>query len=312
MDAAALKATLTHLGETMPLMADQVNEGLETGENALDTARTMIAESVRAALETADQAVEQAETTVREFTAFCNEQRIALDEAFEDVEAKIEAYTDLEPVMEAVDGAVGEVESAFESFRSKLQAGAEAGNQAADAFNEKLEALFGAIDEGQQQLSDALDTATSAFQTLQEGLTTGRDAINSEIDSFVGDLTNRQEEFAGNVTQYVSNGRQWMADLGGQLSEGFPAMIEAEVTKALDEVQAKIQEQIQTLVREAMDKVCGALSDFSDKITEANEGSQLGRQILEPIFDQFQQLADPLVGALDSIKDAASTVGIDI
>jgi hypothetical protein len=311
MDAAALKATLTKLGETMPLMADQVGEGIETGNNALEAARTMIADG-RALIESADAAVEAAENVVREFTAFANEQRIAIDEAYEDVEAKIEAYTDLDPVMEAVDAGVGEVEGAFESFQSKLDAGAQAGNAAADAFADKLEALFGAIDEGTQELNNALDTATSAFESLQEGLNTGRDAVLSEVDSFVGDLTGRQEEFASNVTQYVSNGRQWMGDLGQQLSQGFPSMIEAEVTKALDDVQAKIQEQIQTLVREAMDKVCGALDGFADKLTEANEGSQLGRQILEPIFDQFSSLADPLVGALDSVKSAASTVGIDL
>lgn len=311
MDAAALKATLTKLGETMPLMADQVGEGLDTGNNALESARTMIAEG-RALVDAADDAIESAENVVREFTAFCNEQRIAIDEAYEDVEAKIEAYSDLEPVMELVDTGVGEVEGAFQSFQSKLAAGAEAGNAAADAFNEKLEALFGAVEEGAQQLSDALGTATSAFEALQEGLNTGRDAVLSEVDSFVADLTTRQEDFASNVTQYTNNGRQWMADLGQQLSQGFPSMIEAEVTKALDEVQAKVQEQIQTMVREAMDKVVGALDEFADKLQEANEGSQLGRQILEPLFDQFGSLADPLVGALDSIKSAASTVGIDL
>ena len=48
--------------------------------------------------------------------AKANEKRIAIDEAYEEVEAKIEAYTDLDPVMELVDTGVGEVEGAFESF----------------------------------------------------------------------------------------------------------------------------------------------------------------------------------------------------
>jgi uncharacterized phage infection (PIP) family protein YhgE len=324
MDAAALKATLVHLGETMPPMAPLVGEAIDGGLAAARGIRELVritnyglgggplGGTVAANELVADIQLANVELAVEAFKPFAVEQTARLDEAYQDVLAKIEAYDELDSPLAELDSGVGEVEGAFTSFQEKLAAGVAAGNAAAEAFNEKLEALFGAVEEGAQQLSAALDSATSAFESLQEGLNAGRDAVLSEVDSFVSDLTGRQEELSGQVTDYVSKGRAWMADLGGQLSQGFPSMIEAEVGKALDEVQAKIQEQIQTLVREAMDKVVGALDGFADKLAEANEGSALGREILQPLFDQFGELADPLVGALDSIKSAASTVGIDI
>jgi hypothetical protein len=61
-----------------------------------------------------------------------------------------------------------------------------------------------------------------------------------------------------------------------------------------------------------MDKVIEALDGFDQKITGAKENSSGARALLQPLFDEVKSVTSPVTDALDSIKDAASMVGISL
>jgi hypothetical protein len=70
--------------------------------------------------------------------------------------------------------------------------------------------------------------------------------------------------------------------------------------------EEQIEPGIQSLIKSAMDKVCGP-DEFDSKITGAKDYSP-ARALLEPIFEVKLIFAGDR--RLDSIKDAASMVGI--
>jgi hypothetical protein len=311
LDPAALKVTLARLGATMPAAAPLVGEALASAGAALTAGRSLAAEGQRA-LAVADESVQVAEGVVAGFAAFAGERRSALAEGYATVEAKVVAFADLDPVVATVDGATTQVETAFESFRGKLAGGAQAAEKSSEAFTEKVEALLTTAEQCAEELGLSLEVAKVAFGELQDGLQGGQDAVLAEVDAFVDELVAREDEAVAATDEYLANGWQANTRLVEQLEQDYPELIGADVAQALEQAQAGIQEYVQTLVREAMDKVVGACKDFEKKVEEADEASKLARRVLEPLFEDFGRVAEPLVRSLESIRDAGRTVGVDL
>ena len=174
MDTDALKATLTHLASTMPAMAKQVNEGIETGHAALTDGNDLVQHGNQL-VDAANQELQQAEQAVHEFTSFANEAKSQLEHVYQELEAKIHEFSDIDPVLDQVDQITGQVEEAFHTVQGVLSDGAHALTDASNTVNQHLDGLFGAIDQGHQQLSQGIDTVNHAFDAVHQAVQQGHD-----------------------------------------------------------------------------------------------------------------------------------------
>src|SRR4051812_31573022 len=98
MDAEALKATLSHLAQTMPVMAQQVSEGIETGHAAQADGAELIKDAATL-MDAAEQQLKDAEQAVHEFTEFANQQKSELENIYQQLEAKIHEFADIDPIL---------------------------------------------------------------------------------------------------------------------------------------------------------------------------------------------------------------------
>lgn len=310
MDAAELKATLARLSEVVPVAATEADAALEAGGAALEDARELVS-SLGTLVDESEQTLTETEEYIAAMVTFAEERQSEVDEAANTLADAIESFSELEAGIDALEGATAAVEESFEAMKDKLTEGAEAAKAAAEQYAESLEGLFGAMQDAQEQASAAMDQVKAAFDELQGALEAGRDTLADELDTMASALAEKQSELLDEVEGYVSDGEKWMGELGTTLTDSIPAALKAELDSAFDEVERGIREQLQALVNEALDKVSEALGGFGEKLEEAETGSKAARELLEPLFDQFDTLANPLVSAIDSIKDAASTVGID-
>ena len=140
----------------------------------------------------------------------------------------------------------------------------------------------------------------------------GHDALVGHVSDLSNHVQSKANDLTQHVNGFIDQGKGWMDDLGQNLGTEWPNMIQDHVNQAIEDVKNKIEQEIQTLIREAMDKVCGALDEFDQKLTGAKEGSSGARALLDPIFDQVKSVTSPVTDALESIKDAASMVGISL
>jgi ABC-type transporter Mla subunit MlaD len=309
MDPNALKATLARLGESMPGVAPGVDEALASGSVALRSAARLAAETRSTPLP--EQAMARVGEALTAFTVFAGERRAALDGAFTQVQAKVDALVDLDEHTARVESGVATVETSFAGCRDKLADGTAGAQQAAAAFGERVEQLLVSVEEGQEELALSLEVANAAFLELQEGLERGEQAVLAELDVFVDELVAREDEAVAATDDYVARAFQSSTVMVDNLVGEYPDSIGADVARALEEVQGGIQEYIQGLVKRAMDDVLGSLQEFEKKIEESEKSSEQARKLLEPLFEEFGRLAEPLVKSLDSIRDAGRTVGVD-
>src|SRR3982751_5584854 len=122
MDAEALKATLSHLATTMPVMAQQVNEGIEAGHAAMNDGNELVQHGQQL-LDQAQHQLEEAEHAFTDFTNWLHEAKDHLEQVYQEVEAKIHEYTDIDPIIDQVDQATHHVEDAFNTVKGVLAEG---------------------------------------------------------------------------------------------------------------------------------------------------------------------------------------------
>jgi uncharacterized phage infection (PIP) family protein YhgE len=309
MDVQALKATLLQLTETMPAMSAQVGEAIDTGHATVAAGDDLAQRTVELA-EHADQEVALAQEAMEDFTGFVGEAQGNLAQANDQLEARAQELGELDAPLAAVDEAVGHVEESFSRVQGTLSAGAAGLDEAAAATQEHLESLFGAITDGHQRLTSGVEEATTALKTLQESVEGGQQGLVEDSDELVHQVTGHQDALVDKVGGFLADSNEAMSGLSTDLTETLPLLMQDPVNQALEEVQSRVHDQLQQLVRSAMDQVLAALDEFEAKVNDAKEGSSLSRELLKPLFQEFENLAKPLIGSLDSIKEAGSLVGI--
>jgi uncharacterized phage infection (PIP) family protein YhgE len=309
MDAQGLKATLAQLTETMPAMSGHVGEAIDAGHAAFAAGDELAQRAVEVA-EHSDQEVALAQQAMEEFTEFADDARGNLGQVNDQLEARAQELAELDTPLAAVDEAVGHVEESFSRVQGTLSTGAAGLDEASAATHEHLESLFGAITEGHQKLAGGVEEVTTAFKALQQGVQQGQEALAEDTDGLVHQVTGHQDALVDKVGGFLANSNDWMSSLSTDLTDTLPKLMQDPVNQALEEVHSKIHDQLQQLVRSAMDEVLGALDEFEAKINDAQKGSELSRELLKPLFQEIEELAKPLIESLDSIKDAGSLVGI--
>jgi phage shock protein A len=310
MDPVALQATLARLGEALPGAAPGVEEALAVGGAALDSGRTLMADGERLR-EAADQAAAGAQLGVAYSPTSPAARPTPPPDAHQLASERVDAYASLDDELQRVDGEVSAVEASFDSFRGKLADGAAAGKEAAAAFEERLQALGATVEELQTLLGASLDVTLAGFADLQTSLGAVKATVLAETDAFAEQLVAREDDAVAATSAHLDRTWESTAVLVEQLQVTWPDRIVADVAKAMEEVQGGLEGYVQELVKRALDDVLGSVERFEKKVEEAGDASAMARKVLEPLFDQFGNVAEPLVRCLGSIREAGSVVGVD-
>jgi len=309
MDTQALRTTLQNLVQAMPTMSAQVGEAIDTGHAAV-SAGDELAQHAAALAEQADAHVAQAQHAVEEHVHFLEDARAQLAQTSSRLDARAQELGELDAPLATLDESVGHVEDGLGKLQGSLAAGAAGLDEASASAHQHVEALFGALHEGHQRLAAAAETATTALQNVQQTVQGSHAALVDDVDAMTQQVTDHESSVADRVTGFLNDSNQAMGSLSQDLTTTLPRLMQDPVSSALDEVQSRIHDQIQQLIRSAMDHVLGSLDDFEKKVSDAQQGSELSRQVLQPLFDEIEEVAKPLIGSLDSIRDAATMVGI--
>jgi hypothetical protein len=309
MDPAALRNTLARLERQLPLPASLAGEAMAAATAAAQAAARLQTET-RAAT-APEEAMGRVGEALEGFAAFATQRRAALETAFAGVEQRVAALADCEERAAALGEGAGGVESAFAGVQQKLADGGPGAEQVSLTVADNFEKLFLAAEQSQELLGASLEVATVAFAQLQDGLRGGERAVLAELDAFVDNLVAREDEVVAATDDHVARAFAATTVMVEKLEQDYPAYLNGEVAKALEIAQEGVQGYIQGLVRRAMDDVVASFEGFEKKVNEAEDGSQLARKVLEPLFEDFGRVAEPLVRSLDSIRDAGRGVGVD-
>lgn len=311
MDADALKTTLEALGDAVPIVPGQmkavVDHARDTKVNA-DELLADFAETEGKAIELFGQIRQALDDLDKEMDESTRENQTAM-EALDDTHEEWKKTADER--REALDTAKAEAVKTMGEFSEAVKEGTEQITAAADDFKASLNTLGDKMGAAREKLDDAAETAKDECAEFGEAVDTVREELVEKTNEFMADLTARREASQDALKMTLDLFNTLGDAMSSDMSNILEDVVKSETNKILDEMKQKIAEELRNQVEEALGMVTGALKGLSDKANEAKENSSGARALLDPLFNEIGEVKEPIVKAIDSIRDAANTVGID-
>jgi hypothetical protein len=125
--------------------------------------------------------------------------------------------------------------------------------------------------------------------------------------STMGDLTQQAGDKIGEMLGVTGDNQE---SLGGGLKDIIQNVVKSQVDEIVNEVTAKVQDELKDLLGQAMDVVSDTLKGLAGKIFDSGDQQKGSQDELKPIFDMIDAIMEPIQSALSGIMDAASMVGL--
>lgn len=311
MDADALKTTLEALGDAVPIVPGQMKAAVQHARDTKVNADELLAdfaETEGKAIELFGQIRQALDDLDKEMDESTRENQTAM-EALEDTHEEWKKTADER--REALGTAKAEAVKTMGEFSEAVKEGTEQITAAADDFKAGLNTLGDKMEAAREKLDDAADTAKDECAEFGEAVDTVREELVEKTNEFMADLTARREANQDALKETLDLFNTLGDAMSSDMSNILEDVVKSETNKILDEMKQKIAEELRNQVEEALGMVTGALKGLSDKANEAKENSSGARALLDPLFNEIGEVKEPIVKAIDSIRDAANTVGID-
>ena len=303
-DADALKDSLGTLQDTLPVVPDRL-KGLLQEEAALRSAAEDFLRSLDEKQAEASELFTRLEATLVGVRRQASEQAVLLQQ-----------YPDFEAVLDH-DKLDFEQKTLLllSLFMQKQQGVIESKKQSMHkltGFGSSKQDAFGALGEslvrGGRQVGGASEEAVRGSQGLQSTVEASRNAISDEVERAGAEMEAHRNAGSRDV-------EQTKRDL-----EGFDAffvdrmdllgnMVRRDTDRMISETQNRMAD-LRYQVTGAVEGVQKALEELDRSLRDDIEESAEARNNLGPLFENIEKALGPLKEAIESVREAAHTVGI--
>lgn len=312
-DAGAIKAILEQLADALPVLPEKMKEVVDEGQG-LDKRADDLVKHIQELRAEAEGLFEQIRAALEETRKDNADDDTALDAAVKDLEETAdEALKAVEEwTSNGLKVAVSTAGEALSSLQEMIKQGGEEAKEAKDEFESTIDDLRTKIAEEQEALQNSLkETLLQGAEELQGKLGETKAELESMVSSFTETLESTQENLSSKVEAMMGGVTALKDALDSDLKTIVSDVVESQTAQLLEELRTKIQVEVTAILDAAVKDVGETLGGLGEKVLGAKGESEGARAALEPIFDTIEELIGPLASAIDSIKDAAGTVGID-
>jgi chromosome segregation ATPase len=238
------------------------------------------------------------------------EHQSKLDEA---AEALRTAFQGLDAVEAAQAEVTSEIEAAGQTmsgFQQQLAATAAAVQSAEEEAAQQIAGLGEQVQAGRDEVQAAAQAAASEAEALGQAAAGARDRVRAELASLRDLMTSLMEQARAALAEVEDELRGAVGQQEAALTDAAAHIGQGTADLVQDVEQAIVSEMQERLVEGAAE-VLAALGALGTDAAAATEASSSVRQVLEGQFGDLGEQIAPLQGAVEAIRAAAATVGID-
>lgn len=305
----SLEESLTTLTATLPELPQHVGRLLTSLGTAASDGEALMKSSAdkrEQAVALMDQVDEVLDGVVEQGT----DHQSKLDEA---AEALRTAFQGLDAVEAAQAEVTSEIEAAGQSmsgFQQQLAATAAAVQSAEEEAAQQIAALGDQVQSGRDEVQAAAQAAASEAEALGQAAAGARDRVRGELASLRDLMTSLLEQARAALAETEDELRDAVGQQEAALTDAAAHIGQGTSDLVQDVEQAILSEMQERLVQGAAE-VLAALGALGTDASAATDASSSVRQVLEGQFGDLGEQIAPLQGAVEAIRAAAATVGID-
>jgi chromosome segregation ATPase len=305
----SLEESLTTLTATLPELPQHVGRLLTSLGTAVSDGEALMKSSADKREQAAalmDQVDEVLDGVVEQGT----EHQSKLDEA---AEALRTAFQGLDAVEAAQAEVTSEIEAAGQTmsgFQQQLAATAAAVQSAEEEAAQQIAGLGEQVQAGRDEVQAAAQAAASEAEALGQAAAGARDRVRAELASLRDLMTSLMEQARAALAEVEDELRGAVGQQEAALTDAAAHIGQGTADLVQDVEQAIVSEMQERLVEGAAE-VLAALGALGTDAAAATEASSSVRQVLEGQFGDLGEQIAPLQGAVEAIRAAAATVGID-
>lgn len=310
---ADVKAILEQLADALPTLPEKMKEVVEESRD-LDQRGDDLLQHIQTVRAEAEELFGQIRAAMDEVKTESGQDRTELDAAVEDLKATSDAA--LKTVEEWTSGPLvtmtESAEAALAAVRDAIREGGEQSRQAKEEFEAALDEVRGTIGEAQKSLAETVNEVVEAeTDVLQSRLSEARSRLEEDLGSITETVEGAQETLSSQVSQLLEVTGTLRDALQSDLKTIVEDVVESQTAQVLADMKQRIDAEIHQALDQAVKELSETMGGLGEKVLGAKGESEGARAVLEPLFDDIMEKVDPFKNAIESIKDAASTVGID-
>lgn len=305
----SLEESLSTLSATLPELPQHVGRLL----SALGTAVSDGEALMKSSADKREQAValmEQVDEVLDGVVEQGTGHQSKLDEAAEALRTAFQELDALETAQAELTSGIEEAGQAMNGFEQQLASTAAAVQSAEDEAAQRVAALGEQAREGRGELETAVQAAASEAEALRQAAQGARDRVASELgalrDLMASLLDQARAELAATEAELrdaVGRQEQALSDATEHIGQGTSDLVQ--------DVEQAIVSEMQERLAAGTSEVLTALEGLGADAAAAAEATNGVRQVLEGQFGDLGEQIAPLQGAVEAIRAAAATVGID-
>lgn len=305
MDAEALKFALTRLNEVLPALPARL-QALAAEEASLKEATAVFLHDLETKQAEAGDLLAKLEASLVDLRRESRE-GVTLLEAHDDLPVVLQ-----DPAWSFEDKLS---QSSAEMGKRQLQLGAGRANALGEEREARaglLEALFatlsgrlasageqisGSAEAGIAQASEVATSVEAARDALAESVEAMGHQIETQCTAGVRDLEELRKDLASLTAAFA------------QRAERVESVLREDLGRLAEDAESRALALRESLEK-AADRVAEGLRDLDHELEEASQESQGARKDLVPVFEDLEGRVDSLKHAIESVRSAASLVGI--
>ncbi|MBR9910605.1 MAG: hypothetical protein GYB33_09670 [Gammaproteobacteria bacterium] len=219
---------------------------------------------------------------------------------------------------------IEDTSSSVRDLSNELIVAIESVREMSAAKRTELENHFDQLKQTKVQFEDAVSQSSetcTGIASVIEGYANQSLALVGEMESLSTEITRQVKEQLDAINeeaqQFIDAELIEHADQRiREITEAVQTLITVDLVKALQEggseFQTLVQDSLMEKFRQLLDELSAVVDEVIESLHAATSNSTAEREALSALIDQIEQLSGPLTNSLDTVRDIASAVGIDI
>jgi chromosome segregation ATPase len=305
----SLEESLATLSAALPELPQHVSRLLSSLGTAVADGEALMKSSA----DKREQAVtlmEQVDEALDGVVAQGADHQAKLDEAAEALRTAFQGLDALEAASAEVTTEIEASGQAMAGFQQQLTAAASAVQSADDEAAAQVAALADQARAGREEVTAAVQSAAAEADALRQAAQGARDRVAGELGSLRDLMTSLLDQARAALAETEAELRDVVGRQETALSDAA-AHIGQGTSDLVQDVEQAIVSEMQERIVAGAEEVLAALGELGTDAVAATEASSSVRQVLEGQFGDLAEQVAPLQGAVEAIRAAAATAGID-
>ena len=188
--------------------------------------------------------------------------------------ATLEAVNDLEDALSSIEGRVDNIETVeLPTVKAAIEKAQEDASKALGNIDALVKALGGYSEAGTLNKIDELDAVDSTLKANIEAL---NDSLKANVESLREEIASTKEEILSLVVS----------------KEEFPALVEEQIRKAIEEENGRINQAISDAIKEVTNNLMSQIEDLSDRLEDVEAAMEDLTKRIETAEGEIDDLAN--------------------